>query len=311
MGQELHGAYSYVRDFFADIERHSDISIPDHFFGSGSRELHENGPAQVGLFGVAIALMDVLAHEFDYVPDAVVGYSLGTYAAMVTAGCLDRWGALEVLLEVQRLLDTGRYPGAMGYVIGLRRPQVVDMIESIAPGGEKVRIGNENAPQQFVLTGEAAAVCACIEEARPFALAAEVLPISSPMHSPRLLPLTDELARFVEERIEVRAPSPSVALYAPMLGRRVTTQAEAVEVLCRQIARPSYWEATLRMLWTNGCHKFIEAGPSHVLAKMLRWTLRQAKVQVLEDPLSVEKFALGRHARGAELLEPRMPGEST
>jgi malonyl CoA-acyl carrier protein transacylase len=94
-----------------------------------------------------------------------------------------------------------------------------------------------------------------------------------------------------------------------MLGGRVTTREEAFDILCCQLARPSRWDSMLNAMWTDGCHKFIEAGPGHVLARMLRWTLRQAKVQVLEDPMSIERFVMGRHTPGFEPARPGMEGE--
>ncbi len=133
----------------------------------GPPTLHDDLPAQVGVFAVSIAALDALEREHGLSPAAAAGYSLGTYAAFVAAGCLDRWAALDVLLEAQRLLDGERRandadPGGMGFVIGLPRAAVEASIE-----GTRVSIGTENAPQQFVLTGEARAVSATIESLRP------------------------------------------------------------------------------------------------------------------------------------------------
>ena len=255
----------------------------------GAASLHDDLPAQVGVFAVSIAALDVLEREHGLVPSAVAGYSLGTYAAFVAAGCLDRWAALDVLLEAQRLLDEERRtgaadPGGMGFVIGLSK----DAIEA-AIRGTSVSIGTENAAQQFVLTGEARAVAAAIDGFRPKALRAEMLPMTQSMHSSRLGEMTRRLRICFEGKRAIGAPKRH--LYAPMLGGRVSSLEEVLSVLFGQLARPSLWAQTLGAMGADGFSLFAEVGPGDVLAKLLRWTLRDAKGFVVENPETAATFA--------------------
>ncbi len=292
MGEALHREYSFVRDFFSEVERRSDVSIPEVFFGDGSPALHESRPAQIGVFAVSVAILDVLNLEFDLQPEAVAGYSLGTYAALVAAGCIGRWDALEVILEVERLLSNEGPEGMMGFIIGLRREAVIDLLAQVSSGND-LAIGNENAPQQFVITGVPGAVREAITQAKRVALSAELLPLPFPMHSPRLGEMTKRVRTFVVKNVEVHPPR-ITALYAPMTGGRVVTREDALDVLSLQIGRPSLWERMLRAMWSDGFHRYAELGPGHVLAKMLRWTLRQGQAVALDEPVAIERFALGR-----------------
>ncbi len=88
-------------------------------------------------------------------------------------------------------------------------------------GGEEVSIGNENAPQQFVLTGQRDAVGKVIERLRPNALKAEMLPLAQCMHSPRLGDVTRRLKIFLEGKTPLRTPK--LSLYAPMVGARISS----------------------------------------------------------------------------------------
>ena len=79
-----------------------------------------------------------------------------------------------------------------------------------------------------------------------------------------------------------------------MLGREVTTAAEAADVLANQVAHASDWEGTARAMASAGFEHYVEAGPGDVLARMLRWTVRRAKVAVVESPETIARFVAGR-----------------
>lgn len=286
MGEALARRHDYVAEFFAEVSRRSGVDLQSTFFGEGSPRLHENREAQVGVFAVSLGALDVLDCEHGLRPAAVAGYSLGTYAAFVAAGALDRWAALDVLLEAERLLNEAAVRGGMGFVIGLSKDELEEIVLSLASEPDALAIGNENAARQFVLTGEHALVKKAIAAATPQALRAEMLPIGWPMHSRRLGAVADGLARFVRANVKVDEPR-RAALFAPMLGRRVADAREAAEVLGAQLAWPSRWDAVLRGIGELGLVRFVEIGPGDVLTRMLRWTLRGAEGRVVEDPESI------------------------
>ena len=297
MGGALAARHDFCAAFFDEVSRRSGVDVAATFFGAGAPSLHDDLPAQVGVFAVSIAALDALERGHGLAPSAAAGYSLGTYAAFVAAGCLDRWAALDVLLEAQRLLDEERRasaadPGGMGFVIGLPRVAV-----EAALVGTEVSIGNENAAQQFVLTGGARAVAAAIEGLRPKALRAEMLPVTQNMHSPGLAELARRLRSRFEGKTAVREPRGH--LYAPMLGRRVSSLGELSSVLYGQLARPSLWAQTLAAMGADGYSSFAEVGPGDVLTKLLRWTLREAKGHVVESPATAASFASAVSAAAA------------
>lgn len=288
MGEAFASRFDFVSSWFEEVSRRTGVNLGATFFGAGAPDLHDDLPAQVGVFALSIAALDVLERIHGLVPDAVAGYSLGTYAALVAAGSLERGAALDVLLTAQRLLEEDRSAsaprsGGMGFVIGLTRSAVEAEI-----GGEEVSIGTENASQQFVLTGEREAVERAIERLRPKSLKAELLPLCQRMHSPRLGDVTRRLRILLEGKTTMRAPKRH--LYAPMLGGRVSSLEELSSVLFLQISRPSRWSSTLAAMGADGFSVFAEVGPGDVLTKLLRWTLREAKGFVIEDPASAAAF---------------------
>ncbi len=291
MGEALASEYDYVAELFEAIGQRCGVDLAATFFGDGALELHDDLPAQVGVFAISLAALEVLAAEYDLAPDASAGYSLGTYAAYVAAGALERWAALDVLLEAERLLREEGAPGRMGYVIGMTREPLEELLRGISSDPAVLAIGNANAAQQFIVTGEPWAVDLAIASAAAVSLRAELLASRWAMHSPSLAPVCARLERVVA-RLDVRAPS-ACELLAPMLARRVDGAAEAARVLAWQIATPSRWESVVRTLAEERPTRFAEVGPGDVLAKLVRWTVRTARACVLEDPLSIAAFAAG------------------
>ncbi|HQQ76954.1 MAG TPA: ACP S-malonyltransferase [Thermoanaerobaculia bacterium] len=295
MGEAFARRYDFVSSLFEEISSRSGVRLAETFFGEGLPSLHDDKPAQVGVFAVSLAALEVLRREHGLVPDACCGYSLGTYAAFVAAGCLSREAALDALLEAERLLAEeragGEADGTMGFVIGLGRADVEAALAGVCPDLSRLAIATENAAAQFVLTGERDLVEEALDLMRPRALKAEMLTIGFPMHSRSLESVSEKLKIFLEGG--VRVGQPQSPLFAPMLGRRVGSSAEAAHVLSEQISLPSFFSPTLLAMRAAGIHRFAEVGPGDVLTKLVRWTLRDAIVArpSLERPEDVHVFA--------------------
>ncbi len=308
MGEAFARRYGFVSSLFEEISLRSGVRIADTFFGTGSLSLRDDRPAQVGVFAASLAALEVLRREHALVPDGICGYSLGTYAAFVAAGSLEREAALDVLLEAERLLAEGKragdFEGTMGFVIGLARPDVEAALAGVCPDTSRLSIATENASAQFILTGETDLVTEAVDLLRPRALKAEMLPIGFPMHSRMLDSVCEKLENFLEGG--VRVVQPERPLYAPMLGRRVESGADAAWVLSKQISLPSFFAPTLQAMSAAGIHRYAEVGPGDVLTRLVRWTLRDAIVArpALERPEDVAVFA----ATVAPALGPRPVG---
>ena len=151
MGEALAAAYPYVDRWFGEVAERTGVDVREVYFGEGRPDLHDDLPAQVGVFALSVAVLDVLGKEHGLEPAACAGYSLGTYAAFVGAGVLDRRTALDVLLEAERLLRERAPAGAMGFVIGLGEVEVAAELASLGGDPRDVAIGNVNAAQQVVL----------------------------------------------------------------------------------------------------------------------------------------------------------------
>lgn len=305
MGEALAARYPYVADLFHEVYLASGVDLGATFFGEGAPGMHDDLPAQVGVFSVSVAALEVLRREHGVVPSASVGYSLGTYAAFVAAGCLEIGEGLGVLLELDRLLRTAA-PGGMAFSIGLSREEVEEIAAGITADPLELAVANENAPRQLVVSGSPEAVREFVARAAPRALKAAVLPIDYAMHSRRLAFLEEPMARAVARQVPARPPSRG-AVFAPMTGARVADGAEAARVLAFQIARPSRWESAVRAAAKAfPAATFAEVGPGAVLSRMCRWILRR-EAAVLEEPEAIGTCARSLQSSGGVVV----PGQGT
>ncbi|GEM_PF-895293 len=295
MGEAFARRYEFASSLFEEISTRSGVRLVDTFFGEGSSSLHDDLPAQVGVFATSLAALETLRRIHRLEPAAALGYSLGTYAAFVAAGSLETWAALDVLLEAERLMSEasrrGELDGGMAYVIGLARPAVEETLAALTPDRARLGIATENAAAQFVFSGERALVAAAVDAFRPIALKTDLLSIKIPMHTSRLEAVCQGLQSFLERGVSIAQPRS--ALFAPMLGRRVETAEEAAHVVSKQISHPSLFASTLQAMRGAGLRRFAEVGPGDVLTRLVRWTVRDAQLppRALEDPEAIDVFA--------------------
>ena len=55
MGEALARRYDFVPSLFEEISRRSGVRVANTFFGEGAKNLHDDLPAQVGVFSVSLA----------------------------------------------------------------------------------------------------------------------------------------------------------------------------------------------------------------------------------------------------------------
>src|ERR1039457_2027508 len=85
MGEALARRFEFASFLFEELSRRSGVRLVDIFFGEGTKDLHADLPAQVGVFAVSLAALETLRRIHRLEPAAVAGYSLGTYAAFAAA----------------------------------------------------------------------------------------------------------------------------------------------------------------------------------------------------------------------------------
>jgi [acyl-carrier-protein] S-malonyltransferase len=258
MGADLARRCAGCADVFSEADRALGYPLTRRMFEGPEADLRRTEVQQPALLAIAVAQgQHLLASGVE--PCALIGHSLGHYAALVVARVLDYAAALTLVAARGRLMQEaspeGR--GTMAAVSGLALPQVRSICRRVQPAGVVV-VACHNAPGQTVISGETAAVEAAVDACIEDGGGAVLLPVSTAFHSPLVAPMVPMFARLLDA-VELRSPIVPVIdnVTALPLGDGPSVRRSLVE----QIEAPVLFEESVRFLLAQGVRRFVGCGP--------------------------------------------------
>ncbi|MCJ7664559.1 MAG: hypothetical protein MUO24_10010, partial [Desulfobacterales bacterium] len=127
----------------------------------------------------------------------------------------------------------------------------------------------------FVLSGDVASLERGIElSLKGGAISAQRLTFTTPLHSPLLESITDEVRTFMTD-FAIR--SPQTPLVSHWSGRRLSDPDEIRGFLVEELYRPVDWEGCVQHLLSQDVTCFVELGPDNALARLIRWIDRDVE----------------------------------
>ncbi|HEX8112639.1 MAG TPA: beta-ketoacyl synthase N-terminal-like domain-containing protein, partial [Kofleriaceae bacterium] len=220
--------------------------------------LDETGYTQPALFALQYALTE-LWRSLGVVPAAVVGHSVGEFAAACAAGVLDVDAAVALVAARGRLMQALPQDGGMAAVFASE--DEVAAVLAAAPG--RLSIAAVNGPADTVVSGPRLELDVLLQVLAARGVKARRLVVSHAFHSCLMDPMLDAFTAEVE-RVELTAPR------IPLISN-VTGEVAPAEV----VARADYWRrhvrapvrfaAGVRALQALGCEAFVEIGPGATL----------------------------------------------
>jgi len=285
MGKSLYEGSTEAKRLFELADDTLGLALTDLCFNGPESELQLTANAQPAILVTSIASLTALREvgKLDEAqPAFVAGHSLGEYSALVAAGSLDFADAVRLVRERGRLMQqagsVGGESSGMAAVIGLD----ADTLAQICAVAD-VDIANFNAPDQTVISGLQSRLATAMEAAKA-AGAKRVLPlsVSAAFHSRLMRGMADDLAQFMQSIIVRDAAIPLVN----NVNAEPVTAADAIRSgLVAQTYSPVQWVRSLEYMAAQGVSRFIEIGPSKVLAGLVRRTLPAAEAITSEQLL--------------------------
>ena len=152
----------------------------------------------------------------------------------------------------------------------------LDEAREIAAGVESgvCDLANLNAPGQYVLSGEMAAMDELVEKLGRRAMR---LPVSVPFHSSLLREAGEQFALELD-KISFKDPAFPIACNAD--ARLVTKGDQARDALKRQFAGSVLWQQSMELLLHEGHRDFVEFGPKPTLSRMIVQIARAKECEV-------------------------------
>ncbi len=279
MFKELYETERAVREVFSVADETLGHSISELCFTGTQEELNLTHNTQPCVMAADIAAaMALCAHGIR--ADAVAGFSLGEYAALVYAGSLSLTDAFRVIQiradAMQEAVPVGM--GAMAAVIGADAHVVEDICKEVTEG--YVIPANYNSPVQTVISGSTVGIDAAVSKMEGRGLRVMKLAVSAPFHCA----LMEPAARRLEQEFKaIPFEPPSVPVYMNVDGQQYTEAREIPSLLVKQAMSPVQWRQTLENMYQDGFDTFIECGPGKTLTGLVKKTLKGAAVHRVED----------------------------
>ncbi|MGW3496800.1 SDR family NAD(P)-dependent oxidoreductase [Streptomyces sp. NPDC001020] len=243
--------------------------LTEVLFGTGGDDdaavLDDTAYAQPAVFAVQYALLE-LWRSWGVRPSAVLGHSLGEYAAACAAGVLEPRTAARLVAERGRLMSALPGDGAMAAVFADADRVHRAVAEHTAHG--PLCVAAYNGPLETVVSGAAAAVDALLAELAAAGVRARRLEVSHAFHSPLMGPALEAFAPRLSEAALRPARLP---YFSPVTGERMNPAAPAdPRHWLRNLREAVRFDQAVRALAQDGCDVFVEVGPQPVLTGLAR-----------------------------------------
>ncbi|MCY3576464.1 MAG: SDR family NAD(P)-dependent oxidoreductase [bacterium] len=271
MGESLYQSEPVVR---AVLDRCEEVfreergsSLLGVMFGRPDAEGDLDNPAwtQPAIYALECALT-ALWSSLGVRPSAVVGHSLGEFAAAHTAGVLSLEDGLRFVAGRGKLMSELSEPGAMAAVFAPTSEVAAAVEEQCAASGDlRLAIAADNGAHLMV-SGPTADVEALLRRFEAAEVRVRRLEGSAGYHSAMMDPISDDVEALVPG---ISVGTPSIPLVSSMTGE-VLEDGQAMDGAYwrRQIRQPVEYRRSVEALADLGVDAVIEVGPGAVLGPM-------------------------------------------
>jgi [acyl-carrier-protein] S-malonyltransferase len=279
MGEELVAISPAAKRVFEEADAVLGFSLTDLIFHGPADQLEATINAQPAILAISIAALEALRErlserEVAITPVVVAGHSLGEFSALVAAGALDFPAALRLVRERGRLMKEAgeESPGGMAAILGMEDEALAAVCAEASEGGIVV-LANANCPGQTVISGEVAALERAMALAKERgAKRATRLGVSIASHSPLMARAAERFAALVAA---TPLRDPEVPVVGNVTAAPLTTVAEVVDELSRQMASPVNWTGSVRTMIEAGVTTFLDLGPGQVVNGLIKRISRE------------------------------------
>ncbi len=222
--------------------------------------LHEIMYTLPALFALEYALAE-LWRAWGIAPSAVMGHSLGEYAAACVAGAFSLEDGLRLCVRRGQLMQS-LPEGMMAAVLA----DEVRVSEAIAPHQAHVAIAAINGPKNIVISGAHDAAQAVLDHLQAAKIAVQPLKVSHASHSPLMAPILDEFERAARQ---TRFAPLQIPLVSNLTGQ-VLPPGEILDANYwrRHLRETVQFKAGVKTLVEAGMEIFVELGPMSPLLAM-------------------------------------------
>jgi myxalamid-type polyketide synthase MxaB len=259
MARRLHETQPVFRrilDECAELLR-PDLERPllDVIFSPGQSLIDQTAYTQPALFAVEYALARLWI-SWGVLPQALLGHSVGEYAAACLAGVFSLEDGLRLIARRGRLMQSLPAGGAMAAVMAPAE-RVLPLVEESRGG---LSLAAFNGPESIVVSGREEAVDAALVRLAAQGFAGQRLTVSHAFHSALLDPVLDD---FEAAAAAVPSQHPHIPLVSNLTGRLFAEGEKPGGAYWRRHSREAVrFLDGMCTLAAQGIDVFLEVGPA-------------------------------------------------
>ncbi len=266
MAKDLYDNSVEVREMIKTADDVLNINLSDIMFNGPEEKLKQTEFTQPAIFIHSVVLCSLTRL---LTPQAAAGHSLGEYSALVSAGAIQYYEAVQLVRERGTAMQQSGIdnPGTMAAVIGLTPEKVEQCCREASEFGI-VQPANFNSPGQIVISGSVEGVKNGMELCKENgARMVKELVVSGAFHSPLMESAKEKLKAALDKTNIYDARFP---VYANVSAKPVTKKDEINDMLYKQVTSPVRWEEIIKNMISDGIDEFYEIGPGKVLQGLVK-----------------------------------------
>jgi [acyl-carrier-protein] S-malonyltransferase len=275
MGKLVYAHSASARRTFEEASEATGIDLVKVCFEGDADDLSETTFTQPAVLTTSVAMVEAMKEKLSDVgkrvrPRLFGGHSLGLFSAAVAAEAMTFRDALIVIVERARLMSTfnAARPVGMASIIGLDSATVAQLCEEATRSSEdRVDVANHNLDNQTVISGDVTALERAMERAKELQGKVIRLKVKVSSHTPLHAEQAHEFALRITE---IPLVNPTRPIISNITSLPLHTAKELRQEFEAQLRSPVYWADNVREMARHGVDTFVEAGPGHVLARMVK-----------------------------------------
>ncbi|WP_245501872.1 SDR family NAD(P)-dependent oxidoreductase [Mesorhizobium sp. M2A.F.Ca.ET.039.01.1.1] len=294
MGRGLYESDPIFREAFetcdAVVARLRKHRLGDILYGDGTLAhlVHDTEYTQPALFTIELALARVLEAR-GFVPEIVMGHSIGEYVAAHLAGVFSLEDGLQLITKRGELMGGLPRNGGM-VVLTADRDTAHRMIRDAEV---ELAIAAENGPASTVVSGEKDALETLIKAAKEKGVPTTQLKVSHAFHSHLMDPMLEQFEAFAST---LDFSKPDGRLISAKTGKIAGEEVADARYWTDHVRQPVLFHRGIMTAKEVGANLFLEIGPHPVLTPMA-----QAALDGIASP-SQFVSSLNRTRNDAEVL---------
>jgi len=270
MGKDVCAEFPAARYTFQEICDLTHTDIANICFYGPADALNKPTNTSLGTLAHSVAIARAIESEFGKplyeLGDAMVGHSLGQYSALHCAGAIDMKDTAHLVSARSLYMSMGSGATGMIAIVGLDRAQIEKLL-FLAVGRGFAAVSNHNARDQFIISGENAALDAIMAVAPAYgARIVRRLNISVPAHCALMQPAAIKMRNHLEH-IDVMPPK--TMWFSNQTADLMFAPDEVKDALIAQMTHGVRWYDIMNRFPKYKITRSYELGPGCTLTRLI------------------------------------------